>query len=64
MDVAACSGLLNGRPFGGVAILWDTSVIKKVSVVGSDPSRVFSDPSWHPTPELFSLTTKLCRCNY
>jgi len=38
MDAAACSGLLKGRPFGGVAILWDTSVIKKVSVVGSDPS--------------------------
>jgi len=29
---------LKGRPFGGEAILRDTSVIKNVGVVGSDPS--------------------------
>jgi exonuclease III len=38
MDEAACNGLLKGRPFGGVAILWNTTTVKKVKIVGSDPS--------------------------
>jgi exonuclease III len=38
MGEASCNGLLRGRPFGGVAILWNTSVIKKVTVIGTGPA--------------------------
>ena len=38
MDDVACNGLLRGRPFGGVAILWNTSVVRKVKVIGSGSS--------------------------
>ena len=30
--------MLKGRRFGGVAILWNTSVVRQVNVIGSDPS--------------------------
>ena len=38
MVEAASSGLLRGRPFGGVAFLWNPAAVKKVSVVGAGPA--------------------------
>ena len=38
MVEAASNGLLRGRPFGGVAFLWNPAAVKKVSVVGAGPA--------------------------
>lgn len=38
--VDTSSGVLRGRPFGGVALLWKNSVFRQVSVLRSDSARI------------------------
>ena len=38
MGDACSNGILRGRPFGGVAFLWNTAVFNKVVIVGTGPA--------------------------